>query len=99
MFFSWFKRHCIDAALDLDLSAHGLRKLGAMRCVEAGATEYELMAMFGWSSPRVAAVYTQKANCKILEGKAAARLADHVNKTVPPVVPLFGNANNTSDKT
>ena len=31
---NWFKRRCREAGVDPDLSAHGLRKLGAIRCAE-----------------------------------------------------------------
>ena len=41
----WFIRRCREAGLAR--SAHGLRKLGAQRCAEAGATEHQLMALFG----------------------------------------------------
>jgi integrase len=68
------KRRCLEAGLDADLAAHGLRKLGATRCAEAGATEYELMALFGWSSSKLAALYTRKANRGRLEAGAAPLL-------------------------
>jgi hypothetical protein len=37
-------------------SAHGLRKLSATIWAERGATEHELMAMFGWMTPQVASI-------------------------------------------
>jgi len=37
VFGNWFKRRCREAGVASDLSAHGLRKLGAQRCAEAGA--------------------------------------------------------------
>src|SRR5205823_1364514 len=40
-FGNWFKKRCREAGLE-GLSAHGLRKLGARRCAEAGATEHQL---------------------------------------------------------
>jgi integrase len=69
-FGNWFKKRCGEAGLE-DLSAHGLRKLGAQRCAEAGATEHQLMALFGWTNPQQAAVYTKKANRAKLEAQAA----------------------------
>jgi integrase len=45
----WFIRRCREAGLAR--SAHGLRKLGAQRCAEAGASEHQLMALFGWANP------------------------------------------------
>ena len=72
-FGSWFKDRCREASIE-DLSAHGLRKLAAQRCAEAGATEHQLMALFGWTNPQQAAVYTRKANREKLEASAAALL-------------------------
>jgi integrase len=73
-FGNWFKERCRQAGIE-DLSAHGLRKLGAQRCAEAGATEHQLMALFGWSNSQQAAVYTRKANRAKLEAAAAPLLA------------------------
>jgi len=82
-FGNWFKKRCRDAGLE-ELSAHGLRKLAAQRCAEAGATEHQLMALFGWSNPQQAAVYTKKANRAKLEAQAAALLQAQIsNKSVP----------------
>lgn len=60
-FSNWFSEACERAGLP-QCSAHGLRKAGATIAAENGATEMELMAIFGWSSPQQAAVYTRKAN-------------------------------------
>ncbi len=74
-FSNWFARRCREAGLDAGLTAHGLRKLGAVRCVEAGATEHQLMALFGWSTTKQAALYTRNANRARLEAGAAPLLA------------------------
>jgi hypothetical protein len=68
----WFIRRCREAGLAR--SAHGLRKLGAQRCAEAGASEHQLMALFGWANPKQAALYTKKANRAKLEAGAAPLL-------------------------
>jgi integrase len=82
-FGNWFKKRCREARLE-SLSAHGLRKLGAQRCAEAGASEHQLMALFGWTNPQQAAVYTKKANRAKLEASAALLLkARSSNKSVP----------------
>jgi integrase len=60
-FGNWFRRMC-DAAGLSQCSAHGLRKAGATFAAENGATEHQLMAIFGWESPKQAASYTRKAN-------------------------------------
>lgn len=88
----WFIRRCREAGLAR--SAHGLRKLGAQRCAEAGATEHQLMALFGWANPKQAAIYTKKANRAKLEA-AAAPLLDAGSSNAAPErdgntsVPLF----------
>jgi integrase len=82
-FGNWFKKRCREAGLE-GLSAHGLRKLGAQRCAEAGASEHQLMALFGWTNPQQAAIYTKKANRAKLEASAAPLLeARSSNKSVP----------------
>src|SRR5690349_8201066 len=43
-------------------SAHGVRKLAATRMANNGATEAQLMAVFGWIDPKMAAHYTRSAN-------------------------------------
>jgi hypothetical protein len=83
-FGNWFKDQCCEAGLE-GLSAHGLRKLAAQRCAEAGASEHQLMALFGWTNPQQAGVYTKKANRAKLEAQAAASLeTQSSNKSVPP---------------
>ena len=77
------KKRCREAGLE-EVSTHGLRKLGAQRCTEAGATEHQLMALFGWTNPQQAAVYPKKANRAKLEAQAAALLQAQIsNKGVP----------------
>jgi integrase len=89
-FGNWFKKRCREAGLE-GLSAHGLRKLGAQRCAEAGASEHQLMALFGWTNPQQAAVYTKKANRAKLEASAAPLLeARSSNKSVP-LLPAVGS--------
>jgi len=95
-FGNWFKKRCRDAGLE-ELSAHGLRKLAAQRCAEAGATEHQLMALFGWSNPQQAAVYTKKANRAKLEAQAAALLQAQIsNKSVPLLAAVASGGTTTS---
>jgi integrase len=56
-------------------AAHGLRKIAATRAAENGATEFELMAIFGWSDPKMAALYVKGANRKRLAAQAMGKLA------------------------
>lgn len=78
-FSQWFERACRKAGVDAGLSAHGLRKLGAQLCVERGATEHQLMALYGWESPKQAAHYTRRANRERLEAEAAILLQNKVS--------------------
>ena len=59
-FGNWFRRRCNEANLP-HCSAHGLRKAGATIAANNGATEHQLMAIFGWQSPKQAARYTEAA--------------------------------------
>jgi len=96
-FGNWFKTRCREAGLE-GLSAHGLRKLGAQRCAEAGASEHQLMALFGWSDPQQAALYTRKANRARLEAAAAPLLeARNSNKSVP-LLPALASSGTTRSK-
>lgn len=64
-----FRDWCDEAELT-HCSAHGLRKAGATIAAENGATEYQLMAIFGWADPKQAAGYVRKARQKKLAGDA-----------------------------
>jgi integrase len=72
-FGNWFKRQCVLADLP-QCSAHGLRKAGATRAAENGATEFQLMSMYGWTSPKQAALYVKKAQRKKMAALGAALL-------------------------
>ncbi len=61
VFGNTFRRWCDQAGLS-GCSAHGLRKAGASRAAENGATTHQLMAMFGWTSIKMAELYTRDAN-------------------------------------
>jgi integrase len=73
-FGAWLAKRCREAGVDPGLSAHGLRKCGARRAAEAGATEHQLMALFGWSTTKQAGHYTRNANRAKLEADGAALL-------------------------
>lgn len=60
-FGAWFKARCVEAGLP-HCSAHGLRKAGARRAAEAGATVPQLMALYDWETSRQAEVYFKAAN-------------------------------------
>ncbi len=64
-----FRKWCDEAELP-HVSAHGLRKAGAAVAAENGATERQLMAIFGWSTMKEAARYTRAARQKVLAASA-----------------------------
>lgn len=63
---NWFRDRCAEAGVPGSL--HGLRKAGATRLADAGASEWEIASYLAHSDTTQAAVYTKKAN--------RARLAD-----------------------
>lgn len=83
-FGNWFKARCMEAGLP-QCSAHGLRKAGATMAAENGATEAQLMAIFGWEDFKMPARYTKKARRKKLAADAM-HLVSAPTKT-PQVLP------------
>ena len=65
------RMHDLARAAGVRKSAHGLRKAAASRVAEAGASEAQLMALFGWTDPAMARLYTRAANAKKLALQAA----------------------------
>jgi integrase len=63
------RQWCNEAELP-HCSAHGLRKASASIAAENGATEDQLMAIFGWLRQAQAAHYTKGARRKTLAGDA-----------------------------
>ena len=60
-FGTWFGKICREAKCPG--AAHGLRKAGARRAAESGASEAQLNALYGWADgSRESAVYTRTAN-------------------------------------
>jgi integrase len=56
-----FRDWCDQAGLR-HCSSHGLRKAGATVAANNGATAHQLMAIFGWSTLKMAEVYTRAAD-------------------------------------
>jgi integrase len=71
-FGNWFRARCNEAGLR-QCSAHGLRKLAATRMANAGCTERELMAVFGWRSTSEVSRYVRAANQAQLAEQAFAK--------------------------
>jgi integrase len=97
-FGNWFREAA--RAAGCPGSAHGLRKAAATRCAENGATVPQLMAMFGWSTEKMAVLYTKKASRKKLASDAGALLlpAQTENPKVPHLPPGAGENQKTSTK-
>jgi integrase len=55
-------------------SAHGVRKIGATRAANSGATVAELEAIFGWSGGGMASLYTRAADRARLAKGAMSKL-------------------------
>ena len=71
-FGNMFREACNAAGVNK--SAHGLRKAGATRAAENGATVPELEAIFGWEGGQMAALYTRAANRRKLSIRAMGKL-------------------------
>lgn len=82
-FGNWFRDVCREAGCPG--SAHGLRKAAATRAAENGATERQLMAIFGWNTGKQATHYTRAADRARLARDAVSLLrpAQPVNKNFP----------------
>jgi integrase len=69
-------------AAGIKKSAHGLRKLAATRAADAGATIWQLNAMFGWTGTKMASHYTQAFERKRAAREGFKKLVsgDHLNE-------------------
>lgn len=76
-FGNWFAAMCRQA--DIPGRAHGMRKAGATRLANAGATEFEVMAYLGHKTPQEARTYTKKANRARLGDSGMAKLQNASN--------------------
>lgn len=82
-----FRDWCDRAGLS-QCSAHGLRKAGACIAAENGATEKQLMAIFGWQTMKEAAHQSKMANQKRLPADAMPLLS--LDQTANTSLPLLG---------
>lgn len=64
----WFRQAGVQG-----VTAHGVRKWLATAMADDGASEYELMAWFGWKDPKEARPYVQTANRRKLAKSAGDR--------------------------
>ena len=92
-FGNWFRTRCNEAGLP-QCTAHGLRKAGATILAENGATTPQLMAIYDWSSPSQAEVYTRAANRTRLAGQAMPLLTkwtEQESSFVAPASPALSH--------
>lgn len=68
-----FRKWCTQAGLS-GLPVHGVRKAGARRLAEAGATEFEVMSFLGHGTAREASRYVAAANRASLADSGLAKL-------------------------
>jgi integrase len=61
-------------AAGINKSAHGLRKIAAIRCAENEATVPQMNAIFGWSGSKMAMHYIEAANRKKMAADAMHKL-------------------------
>lgn len=80
---NWFRKRCAEA--NVPGALHGLRKAGATRLADAGATEWEIASYLAHSDTTQAAVYAKKANRSRLADSGFAKLT-------------AGNVSNLSDE-
>jgi len=88
-FGTWFRKVCNQAGVP-DCSAHGLRKAGARRAAEQGATTAELNAIFGWTGAKMASLYTESADRKRLAKGAMGKLEKNEKRTSYSLTSLQG---------
>jgi integrase len=74
-----FRDWCDEASLP-HCSAHGMRKAAACAAAEGGASEMQMMAIFGWKTPDMARVYTRKANRGEMAAQSMHLLAKRQNE-------------------
>jgi integrase len=72
-FGNYFREACIAAGVPG--RAHGLRKAGASRAAENGATNEQLKAIFGWTDDKMPSLYTRQASRAKMAGAAMGMLS------------------------
>lgn len=70
-------------AAGVNKSAHGLRKIGATRAANNGATVAQLNAIFGWTGSKMASHYTQAADRGRLARDAMSKLLNDARTSIP----------------
>jgi integrase len=76
-----FRKACNAAGVRK--SAHGVRKIGATRAANNGATVAELEAIFGWTGGNMASHYTRTADRSRLAREAIGKLVNSSGTSIP----------------
>ncbi|GAA2816909.1 site-specific recombinase XerD [Aminobacter aminovorans] len=84
-FGNYFRSACNAAGVKK--SAHGVRKIGATRAANAGATVAELEALFGWTGGTMASHYTKTADRKRLAKQASEKIVNAQRPHLPKETP------------
>lgn len=74
---NWFRDRCAEA--EVPGSLHGLRKAGATRLANAGASEWEIASYLAHKDTKLAAVYAKTANRAKLADSGMAKLGSVSN--------------------
>ena len=94
-FGNWFREAA--RAAGVEKSAHGVRKIGATRAAENGATVAELEAIFGWQGGGMASLYTRAADrarlAKLAMNKLERTPSEH---SIPSPTPKVRDASEKS---
>lgn len=80
-FGNWFRDAC--RAAGVSKSAHGLRKAAATRAANAGFSEAQLEARFGWRGGRMASLYTRSMDRERLSLEAQEKLETRTSIPAP----------------
>lgn len=78
------RKWCDEAGLP-HCTMHGLRKAAATVAAENGATDDELMAIFGWTTKQQTSLYTRNASRRRLAERAIGKIVRNEEST--PIVP------------
>lgn len=89
-------RQWCDEAQLFECTMHGLRKAGATIAAENGATDEQLMAIFGWTTKAQTTHYTKKANRKRIAADAADKL--NPEQKMDGIVPLVRRVKKSGTK-
>lgn len=95
-FGNWFRETC--KAAKVPGSAHDLRKAGATRAAENGATTTELKALFGWTDDAMPSYYTKTANRALVATGASSKMERKRDILSPHLSPHLSETAGNAEK-